>query len=120
MRGATIFVMYADGAGNVTISARLGGGGHVEPVQNAALQAGVTLLEGSGIVDGNMIANVKCKPLSGNEEREREKIRLMTNRHNMQALLLFNLLRLSFHRSLVHWLCVQLRQRKHPYPTTRR
>lgn len=61
MRGAKIFVMYADGNGNVTISARLGNQGHVEPSQNAALQAGVTLLDGSGVVGGNMVANVKCE-----------------------------------------------------------
>jgi hypothetical protein len=60
MAGASIFVMYADGAGNVTISARDGGQGHVEPQQSASLQSGVTLLAGSGIVNGRMIANVYC------------------------------------------------------------
>jgi hypothetical protein len=60
MAGASIFVMYADGQGNVTISARDGDQGHVEPVQDSSLQSGVTLLAGSGIVDGNMIANVYC------------------------------------------------------------
>ncbi len=60
MAGATIFVMYADGQGNVTISARDGNQGHVEPVQDPTLQSGVTLLAGSGIVDGNMVANVYC------------------------------------------------------------
>ncbi|PMD63699.1 iron reductase domain protein, partial [Hyaloscypha bicolor E] len=60
MAGASIFVMYADGAGNVTISARNGGQGHVEPQQSASLQSGVTLLAGSGIVNGRMIANVYC------------------------------------------------------------
>jgi hypothetical protein len=60
MAGASIFVMYADGAGNVTISARNGGQGHVEPQQSASLQSGVTLLAGSGIVNGKMIANVHC------------------------------------------------------------
>ncbi|KAH8786507.1 integral membrane protein-like protein [Hyaloscypha finlandica] len=60
MQGASIFVMYANGLGNVTISARDGGQGHVEPTQDSNLQSGVTLLAGSGIVDGRMIANVYC------------------------------------------------------------
>ncbi|PMD29637.1 iron reductase domain protein [Hyaloscypha variabilis F] len=60
MAGATIFVMYANGEGNVTISARDGDQGHVEPVPDSTLQSGVTLLAGSGIVDGQMIANVYC------------------------------------------------------------
>lgn len=60
MAGATIFVMYADGTGNVTISARDGGQGHVEPQHDSTIQSGVTLLAGSGIVGGNMIANVHC------------------------------------------------------------
>jgi hypothetical protein len=60
MSGATIFVMYADGTGNVTLSARDGGAGHVEPQWDSALQKGITLLEGSGIVGGNMVANVRC------------------------------------------------------------
>lgn len=63
MAGATIFVMYADGNGNVTISARDGGIGHVEPTTDSTIQAGVTLLAGSGIVGSQMIANVKCKNL---------------------------------------------------------
>jgi hypothetical protein len=60
MASATIFVMYADGKGNVTISARDGGQGHVEPSPDSTLQAGVTLLEGSGVVGGNMVANFHC------------------------------------------------------------
>jgi len=69
MAGATIFVMYADGAGNVTISARDGDQGHVEPVPDATLQSGVTLLAGSGIVNGKMIANVHCRcPISQNQD----------------------------------------------------
>lgn len=62
MSGSTIFVMYTDGTGNVTISARDGGAGHVEPTADSSIQAGVTLLDGSGVVNGKMIANVKCKP----------------------------------------------------------
>jgi hypothetical protein len=65
MEGASIFVMYANGLGNVTISARDGNQGHVEPEQDSSLQSGVTLLAGSGIVNGMMIANVYCKHTSG-------------------------------------------------------
>lgn len=60
MAGATIFLVYADGAGNVTVSVRDGGPGHVEPQLDSALQAGLTLLEGSGIVGKNMVANILC------------------------------------------------------------
>ena len=60
MAGATIFMMYPDGKGNVTISAREGGGGHVEPQFNSSLMAGVTLLAGSGVDGDVMRANVKC------------------------------------------------------------
>ena len=63
MAQAVIFVMYADGAGNVTISGRAGGGGHVEPQLDSELMAGVTLLAGSGIVNGKMVANVHCQSL---------------------------------------------------------
>jgi hypothetical protein len=56
MTGATIFVMYADGTGNVTISPRTGVG-HVMPQFNSAAQ--VTLLEGSGVANGFMTANFK-------------------------------------------------------------
>ncbi|TVY24032.1 hypothetical protein LHYA1_G008450, partial [Lachnellula hyalina] len=60
MAGATIFVMYADGSGNVTISGRDGGQGHVEPELDSALMAGVELLEGSGVNGSVMTANVHC------------------------------------------------------------
>lgn len=59
MAGAAIFVMYADGNNNVTISGRAGKG-HVQPQLDSTLQAGLTLLEGSGIVNGRMVANVHC------------------------------------------------------------
>jgi len=62
MAGATIFVMYADGTGNVTISPRMGVG-HVMPLFNPAAQ--VTLLEGSGVSNGVMTANVKYSAASG-------------------------------------------------------
>ncbi|KAF7921205.1 uncharacterized protein EAE98_008631 [Botrytis deweyae] len=63
MRGANIFVMYADSTGsNVTISPRLGVG-HVEP--NFDTSAQVTLLDGSGIINGQMVANFRCSNCDG-------------------------------------------------------
>jgi len=61
MAGASIFVMYADGNGNVTISARDGGQGHVQPSFDSSLMQGVELLAGSGVVDNVMTANVRCR-----------------------------------------------------------
>lgn len=61
MAGSTIFVMYADGAGNVTLSPRKGTG-EVEPKYDGSIS--VQLLSGSGIIDGNMIANVLCTSCS--------------------------------------------------------
>jgi len=60
MAGASIFVMYADGNGNVTISARDGGQGHVQPLLDSSLMQGVELLAGSGVVGNVMTANVRC------------------------------------------------------------
>lgn len=60
MAGSHIFVMYADGNNNVTISARDGNQGHVEPVFDSTLFSGIELLEGSGISGGVMTANVRC------------------------------------------------------------
>ncbi|KAI9763461.1 MAG: hypothetical protein M1840_000475 [Geoglossum simile] len=62
MSGSNIFVIYSSADGkNVTLSPRLGSG-HVEPGYNG--NAKVTLLEGSGISGGQMIANVKCSSCS--------------------------------------------------------
>ena len=61
MAGANIFIMYAAGDGNITLSPRLGKGEYM-PEYNPA--AKFTLLEGSGISNGVMIANVKCKSFS--------------------------------------------------------
>ncbi|PQE17129.1 integral membrane protein [Rutstroemia sp. NJR-2017a BBW] len=58
MAGATIFVMYSDGKGNVTVSGRDGGQGHVEPSLDTKWD--VRLLEGSGVVGGVMRGNVLC------------------------------------------------------------
>ncbi|KAH6664281.1 integral membrane protein-like protein [Halenospora varia] len=61
MANAQIFVMYANAAGNnVTLSGRNGGRGRVPPTTDSTLQSGLTLLTGSGIVGGNMVAYVHC------------------------------------------------------------
>ena len=57
MAGAIIFVMYTDGNGNVTLSARDGGQGHVMPLFSSTYQDETTLLAGSGVSDGVMTAN---------------------------------------------------------------
>ncbi|KNG89419.1 cellobiose dehydrogenase [Aspergillus nomiae NRRL 13137] len=58
MQGANIFVVYASGDGlNVTVSPRLGVE-HVEPLYNQ--QARISVLDGTGIHDGTMTANVRC------------------------------------------------------------
>ncbi|MCJ1251253.1 hypothetical protein MMC30_008484 [Trapelia coarctata] len=58
MKGANIFIVYSDSDGqNVTISPRLGLG-NFQPQFNS--QAQVSLLEGSGISNGMMTANVRC------------------------------------------------------------
>lgn len=58
MTGANIFMIYANSAGtNVTLSPR-SGIGEKPPTTDSA--ASVTLLDGSGISDGMMKANVKC------------------------------------------------------------
>jgi len=58
MPGANIFIVYADADGkNVTLSPRLGIA-QVEPLYDSAAQ--VSLLEGSGISNGVMTANIRC------------------------------------------------------------
>jgi len=60
MTSAHFFVIYANAAGtNVTLSPRQPAGDHIMPTFNSS--ARVTLLEGSGIADGVMTANVRCK-----------------------------------------------------------
>jgi hypothetical protein len=60
MSGANIFVTYQDGSGNVTLSPRRGTG-HIMPrVDTSATGAKLTLLEGSGVSDGTVVANVLC------------------------------------------------------------
>jgi len=62
MAGANIFVVYTSAGGNnVTLSPRLATG-YTPPSFNG--DAEVTLLEGSGVSDGKMVANVRCKSLT--------------------------------------------------------
>lgn len=61
MAGSNIFVVYTSGDGNnVTLSPR-STSNYNQPNFNANVQA--TLLEGSGVSGGKMIANVRCKAL---------------------------------------------------------
>lgn len=60
MSGANMFIMYTDGAGNVTVSSRVGSG-HVQPQYSASNAETLTLLSGSGVSNGKMIANFVCK-----------------------------------------------------------
>ncbi|KAL4733956.1 hypothetical protein BDV11DRAFT_209815 [Aspergillus similis] len=57
MAGADIFVLYSSSPNNVTLSPRLGTG-HVPPRYNRDAQ--FSLLEGSGVQNGVMTANVRC------------------------------------------------------------
>lgn len=57
MRGAQIFLMYQDGDGGVTLSTREGVG-HVMP--EYVERADFEVLEGSGVANGTMRANVRC------------------------------------------------------------
>jgi hypothetical protein len=56
MAGAEMFLMYEDGEGNVTVSNREGRG-HTMPL--LAEQDSTVLLDGSGVRDGRMIANIR-------------------------------------------------------------
>ena len=59
MKGSQMFIIYANAAGtNVTLSPRLSRG-HNEP--SAEIDAKISLLEGSGIANGNMTANIFCQ-----------------------------------------------------------
>ncbi|KAH7321931.1 hypothetical protein BKA65DRAFT_513289 [Rhexocercosporidium sp. MPI-PUGE-AT-0058] len=59
MSGSNIFMVYANAAGNnVTVSPRLGVG-EVQPTTSGST-AQITLLSGSGISNGQMVANFKC------------------------------------------------------------
>jgi hypothetical protein len=77
MSNAHMFVMYSSADGNnVTLSPRTTSG-HVMPTHNTA--ATFTLLEGSGISNGKMTANVRCSnckdtmSLGGGEQRRQNE-----------------------------------------------
>ncbi|KAI1328312.1 iron reductase domain protein [Xylariaceae sp. FL0255] len=57
MAGSNIFVMYADGTGNVTVSPRKGTGEVMPEYQS---DTKLTLLAGSGVNGGKMVANLQC------------------------------------------------------------
>ncbi|KAI5862589.1 putative iron reductase domain protein [Durotheca rogersii] len=57
MAGANMFVIYANGRGNVTASPRLGTG-HAMPRYDSATQ--LELLGGSSTSNGRMVANMRC------------------------------------------------------------
>ena len=62
MDDANMFVVYTSSDGNnVTVSSRIGHG-HRTPKLNSDAQ--LTLLDGSGLSDGIMTANVRCKTKS--------------------------------------------------------
>ncbi|KAK0099624.1 hypothetical protein ONS95_013479 [Cadophora gregata] len=59
MSGSNIFMIYANAAGNnVTVSPRLGVGDR-EPTTSGSTSQ-ITLLSGSGISNGQIIANIRC------------------------------------------------------------
>lgn len=57
MEGAGIFLLYPDGDGNITLSTRAGEY-HVMPEYTERPKT--SLMEGSGIVDGRIVANIRC------------------------------------------------------------
>ncbi|POR37821.1 Uncharacterized protein TPAR_01969 [Tolypocladium paradoxum] len=62
MDGSDMFVVYQDGSGNVTLSTKKG---HGHDMPQYSQVNGVRLLEGSGVSNNTMIANVQCGDLSG-------------------------------------------------------
>ncbi|KAK6821942.1 hypothetical protein PG987_014767 [Apiospora arundinis] len=62
MADSNMFVLYQDGAGNVTISPRAGTNHQMPTLDTSGTAARLTLLAGSGVVDGGktMRANVAC------------------------------------------------------------
>lgn len=61
MRNSEMFLVYQDGSGNVTLSTRTASG-HNMPQYSE--RSGVELIEGSGVIDSMMIANIKCSDCS--------------------------------------------------------
>ncbi|KAK8070118.1 hypothetical protein PG994_006734 [Apiospora phragmitis] len=62
MADSNMFVMYQDGSGNVTISPRQGTNHQMPVLDTSGTAARLTLLAGSGVVDGGktMRANIAC------------------------------------------------------------
>ncbi|KAK1780544.1 hypothetical protein QBC45DRAFT_104020 [Copromyces sp. CBS 386.78] len=60
MKGSSMFVMYQDGSGNLTLSPRLGTGHSAPKEDTSSSAAKLGLLAGSGVVNGVMTANVVC------------------------------------------------------------
>ncbi|BDD60215.1 hypothetical protein MAP00_005360 [Monascus purpureus] len=58
MAGSNMFVLYTSSANNITLSPRLSTG-HSQPTLNPDAQ--ITLLGGTGVIDGYMVANVLCE-----------------------------------------------------------
>lgn len=62
MAGSKMLIIYSNANGqNVTLSGR-SASGHSMPTEDDSVKA--TLLEGSGIVNGKMVANIRCKLLN--------------------------------------------------------
>lgn len=61
MAGSKIFVVYAGGTGNVTVSSRLGQG-HYEPMYDS--KADFEVLPGTGVDGYRMTANIRCSDCS--------------------------------------------------------
>ncbi|KAI1025137.1 hypothetical protein LB504_009669 [Fusarium proliferatum] len=60
MSGSTMFVIYQDGTGKVTLSTRIG---HGHEMPEHSRMRSVRLIEGSGVVNKTMVANIHCGDL---------------------------------------------------------
>ncbi|KAH7151138.1 hypothetical protein DER46DRAFT_689903, partial [Fusarium sp. MPI-SDFR-AT-0072] len=60
MSGSTMFVIYQDGTGKVTLSTRMG---HGHEMPEHSRMRSVRLVEGSGVVNKTMVANIHCGDL---------------------------------------------------------
>lgn len=59
MTGSNMFIMYQDGTGNVTVSSRQGEGER-QPIYDESTASNLVLMSGTGVVDGQMVANIMC------------------------------------------------------------
>ncbi|KAF5233044.1 hypothetical protein FANTH_12721 [Fusarium anthophilum] len=60
MSGSTMFVIYQDGTGNVTLSTRMG---HGHEMPEHSHMRSVRLIEGSGVMNKTVVANIHCGDL---------------------------------------------------------